>query len=263
MVMLNKKEIEKIIEFTKEGVSLNKIAKILRKSKTTVYYHFRKIKGKTYYPINLNLKDEELIGEFIGLFAGDGCQYKTKSYVYRTYLFFNTAERIYVMELKKVLYKLFNKQLSQINVKNVIALVYYSKNVYDFVRSYLKWDIHKRKSHSVRLKNCSDSKKFKIGFLRGCIDSDGYLSDKKINFATTSRKLAENIKNFLSDLNVNYHYHVYKEKRSNRVDIHHININMKERERFMKIISPREIKNLNASAGIRNSETKWKFGFPR
>ena len=90
---LSKEEIKEINELISEGKSLNEITRIMNKNKTTVYYHFRKIKGRTINQIILNSNDEELIGEFIRLFAGDGSIFKTKNFLYRTYLHFNINEK--------------------------------------------------------------------------------------------------------------------------------------------------------------------------
>lgn len=139
--------------------------------------------------------------------------------------------------------------------ENRLILCYYSKNIHNFIHKYLTWDANKRKSHTIRLKNHNHSMRFKVGFLRGCLDSDGYLSNQKINFATSSLKLAKDINDFLMHLNIKFSYSVYKEKRPNRVNMHHTDIGKNQRNQFLSIIEPRETKNLNAPAGIRNSET--------
>ncbi len=247
---LNKKELEEITKLTKIGKSLNEITRIVGRSKTTVYYHFRKIKGKTIKPIVLKSQDEELIGEFIGVFAGDGCLHKTKNYNYRVHLYFNKTEHQYVKDLKKILYTLFGKFPWTFDRGDIFMLTYSSKRLHLFIKYYLTWEKTGRKSHSVHLAKRDHSKEFKIGFLRGLIDSDGYLTDNKIQFATSSPCLANDIKCFLEDLRIDYHYHLYEEKRENRVNMNHISIRKNEREKFFNIIKPRELKNLNASAGI-------------
>ena len=99
MQRLSNGEIRRTIRLTKKGFTLNKITKLLDKKKTTVYYHFRKIRGKTFNPIVLTNKDKELIGEFIGLFAGDGSSHVTENYRYRICLHFNVAEETFVKNL--------------------------------------------------------------------------------------------------------------------------------------------------------------------
>lgn len=246
MKRLTTKEIQQINELIKRDNSLNKISKIMNKSKTTIYYHFRRIKGTTMKPLKLNYENDELWGEFLGLVAGDGCLNKTKQYNYRVYLFFNKTEKEYVKELEKLLYKLFGKGPSIFDRGDIFILWYSSKKLYNLIKDYLLWDDVGRKSHSVHLKNKGYSKQFKMGFLRGLIDSDGYLSHKKITFATSSSSLAKDTKRFLEDLEINYYYAIYKDKRENRMDMHHINIRMKERERFLNLINPREKKNICA-----------------
>tara|TARA_Y100000310_G_C20372034_1_gene663961 strand:- start:154 stop:765 length:612 start_codon:yes stop_codon:yes gene_type:complete len=196
------------------------------------------------------LNDDELLGEFLGLFAGDGCINKTKHYEYRIYLYFNITEINYVIELKKILFKLFKRYPMEFRRKNIIILAIYSKFIFELVFQYLTWNPKGRKCHSVRLKHHNHSLKFKIGFLRGCLDSDGYLSDKTISFASSSKRLARDMTTFLDDLGIIYRFSTYKEKRANRVDMHHIYIRKKERRLFLQIIKPRERKNLNALAGI-------------
>lgn len=249
---LNKNEIREIECMIINDVSLNNIAKITGKNKTTIYYHFRKIKGRTCYPISGISSNEELIGEFIGLFAGDGCFYKDVNSKYKIQLFFNITESAYVDDLMQILEQIFGKYPSRYTRLNKVILTYFSKNIYDLILHYLEWNPAERKTHSVRLKNSNYSKEFKIGFLRGSLDSDGYFSDKSIMFASSSKALIENIKSFLEDLEIPYHYNEYVEKRPNRVNMHHVNIRRIDRTNFINLINPRERKNIkNAPVGIR------------
>lgn len=106
------------------------------------------------------------------------------------------------------------------------------------------WNETGRKSHSVYLNDNNYSKEFQIGFLRGLFDSDGYVSPKKIMFGTSSQPLARNASKFLRNLNIIHRYSVYKEKRPNRVDMHHITLLKKSHGKFFKLIQPRELKNM-------------------
>ncbi len=237
-------ELEEIRQWIMSGISLNNIVKLTGKNKTTIYYYFRNIKGRTVNPIVVDESDDELIGEFIGLFAGDGCFYKEINGNYKIQLFFNITERKYVEELKDVLIDLFGKPPRIDRRDNKFALVYYSKNIYTLIKRYLDWDETGRKTHSVHLREGVYTREFKIGFLRGSLDSDGYFSDKKITFASSSNRLIENIGQFLKNLNIPFHYNEYIEKRLNRVNMHHINIRKPERAGFIELINPRERKNI-------------------
>lgn len=240
-------ELEEITCLILNGISLNNIVKITGKNKTTIYYHFRNINGRTLDPIVVDECSAELVGEFIGLFAGDGCFYKELNGNYKISLYFNIKEEKYVSELREILFDLFGKYPVQTRENNKFILKYYSKNIYLLIRKYLDWDKIGRKTHSVHLREGSYSQEFKIGFLRGSLDSDGYFSDKAIMFASSSKKLIKNICSFLEDLDIPYHYHEYVEKRANRVNMHHVNIRKSDREHFIELIKPREYKNIKTA----------------
>jgi hypothetical protein len=237
---LSEEQITQINSLVKDGKSLKCITRLLAKPKTTVYYHFRKIKGRTVHPIVPRAVNDELISEFIGLFAGDGCVYKSKGYNYRTYLYFNITERPFVEDLiTNVLIKIFGKRPMIFIRENRLILCYGSRNIHEFVDKYLAWDRKSRKTHSVRLKDAGRSRRFKIGFIRGSLDSDGHFSKKQISFASVSRGLIKNIEEFLKDLNFGNSLSVYKEKRLNRKDLYQIRILRKDHKKFIKTIRPR------------------------
>lgn len=237
---LSDEEIAQINQLVKEGKSLKSISRILNQKKTTVYYHFRKVKGKTVYPIIIDEKDDELVGEFIGLFAGDGCIYTSKGYNHRTYLYFNITERPFIENLiTNVLIKIFGKRPMMFRSENRLNLCYDSKIIHEFVHKYLLWDKDSRKAHSVRLKSLKHSTNFKIGFIRGSLDSDGHFSKKQISFASVSPRLIRNIEEFLKDLNLSHSLTCYKEKRKNRKDLYQIRILKKDHKKFMNTIKPR------------------------
>lgn len=237
MGKLNEKQILKIIQLTKEGESLNSITNKIGRSKTMVYYHFRKIRGKTSNPICVLNRDDELLGEFMGLFAGDGCVNVTKDYRYRIFLYFNITEKKYVENLvDNVLIKLFGKKPRAYRDDNRLNLCYYSKAIKELIDVYLTWDKDYRKTYSVMLKENNHSREFAIGFLRGSLDSDGHLSYKKIQFASVSTGLIRNISNFLDYLEISHKVYLYIEKRQNRKNIYHINIPKSHHNKFIEII---------------------------
>lgn len=240
---LDQECLNSILKLVEEGLSLNEISKRLGKSKTTIYYHFRKIKGKTVKPITLRLNEPELLGEFMGLFAGDGSVSKTRDYKHRIYLHFNLKDNLFVEDLiKNVLLKLFGKRPMIFTKENRLNLCYYSKSISQLLRVYLAWEASARKTYSVRLQEGTYPRSFMIGFLRGCLDSDGHLTSKDISFATVSPGLKDNIVSFLQAFNFEHSVRLNKEKRSNRVDIFHIRLFRKDYTRFIKEINPRNVK---------------------
>ena len=253
--MVNKKlsqeQIQTIIDLTRNGSSVREVAQIIDVMKGVVYHHSKKIKGNVMNPIKILSNDEELIGEFIGLFAGDGCV-NVNNYRHRIFLYFNIKEKEYVDKLiENVLMKLFGKRPMSWRDENRLNLYYYSKNIHDLIKKYLTWDRNQRKTYSVRLYENEYSVGFAIGFLRGCLDSDGHISENKIEFATTSTGLADNITQFLDKFGISYKLSLYKEKRTNRHDIFHIYVHKIHHQKFRMLVKPRNLKGTNAPAGIR------------
>jgi len=226
-----------------EEKSLNYIKKKTNLAKTTIYYHYRKIKGLTTKRIRNISENSENIGEFIGLFAGDGSFFKSKKYQYNIRLFFNKSEEEFVNKLNENLFlKLFHKKPMRYPRKNVIVISYYSKKVYQIIKTYLDWDSSSRKTHTVHLITNKHPKTFIIGFIRGLFDSDGHISNKKICFGTVSPKLCQNACKALEHLEMPYSLYKYQDKRKNRKLLYQIYIPRGSHKRFLDIIKPKNIK---------------------
>ncbi|MDP3917448.1 MAG: LAGLIDADG family homing endonuclease [Nanoarchaeota archaeon] len=243
MKRFTKKEINNINKLIKNGKSLRQIGNIIQRSKSTIYYHYKKINGKKFKSISLENLTDCFLGEFLGLFAGDGNYFfDKKSYGYNLRFFFNINEKIYVEELSQHFHKMFKKKPGTYFYpkKSIIILGYKSKALHNLLVKNLNWKASQKKTYTIHLKEKYRSKEFKIGFLRGSIDSDGHLSKNKISFASTSKKLMNNIESFLIDLNFrNYKRYKYEDKRKNRVKIHLLQLNRPERKKFLNLIKPR------------------------
>ena len=243
---LTKEEIYFIKNYIKIGKSCNQIANLMSKNKSAIYYHFKKIKGRTVFPIQVVSDNNELIGEFIGLFAGDGSFFKSKDFHYHIRLHFNVAEKEFVHEIiKNVLFVLFRRNPRIYNQQNALILSYYSKNIYDLVRKYLTWNDNEPKTYSVTLIKQILSEEFMIGFLRGNIDSDGHISKSKISFDSVSKELIRSISKCLDFLRIKYRYREYQEKRLNRRNMHNISICREDFDKFFYIIKPRNSRNMH------------------
>ena len=84
------------------------------------------------------------------------------------------------------------------------------------------------------------------GFLRGFLDSDGYLSNKKILFGSASEKIMKQTSKFLSDLKFDkFKLSFYDRSYGNRVGIWHLYLHKVEREKFLSLIKPRNFIKLN------------------
>jgi hypothetical protein len=237
-VRLTGEELKQINSLIKEGCSLKKIAKQTGKSKTTIYHHFMKIRGKTNIPVSIDIKNQDSLGYFIGFFAGDGYFFKSKGYNYRIFLFFGPNEINLKNQVKTMLTLLFNKEPCEAKEENMLILYYSSKEISLLIKDYLYWKDKTQKTYSVCLKKRSYSTDFKIGFLRGCIDSDGHISKNKLVFSSVSVELIKNIGTFLDDLHILNNYYINKDKRPNRKAVHNIFIRKRNHQLFLDIINP-------------------------
>ena len=256
MKRLNSDEKKLILKLMDNGKSLNYINKLTGRRKSTLYYHYKKRFGKKFKDVDIN-SNHSFIGELVGLFVGDGYAFLDKKSSYSVRFYFNYSEKEYVNRVIDVLTKNLNKSPEVYRTKNVLIIRYFSKKLFTFLLNHVGWCISRnklgqnKKSRTVFLKNRIYPKEFKIGFLRGFIDSDGYISKDKINFSSASKKIMEQTKQFLLDLGFKeFRFKFYKEKRPNRVGMYHINLRKQDRSKFLKVINPRNLVKLNASAGI-------------
>src|SRR3989344_5046877 len=248
MKRLKDYEKRELIRLIKEGKSLNYIRGLMKRRKSTLYHYYKKIMGKKLSDVRIDKYDDLFMGELIGLFVGDGGLYYDKIYgKYRICFFFNFAEKEYVNNLTSFFEEKFNKKPNVYRSKNVLIVRYYSKKLFMFLKEHVGWDISKnlikkKKSRSVFLKKEKYSREFKKGFLRGFIDSDGYFSQKKILFGSTSEKIMKQTEGFLTDLSYKYYkLSFYKDKRREGSGIWHLYVHKCERNKFLKDINPRNI----------------------
>lgn len=246
MKRLTKNEKDKIITLIKDGASLNKISKLTGKAKSTLYYHYEQIKGKKCKPINFNLSEEDL-GEFLGIFAGDGGFYLDKNYKYKISFYTGFSDKEYNQSLISFFSQLFNKAPDNYSRKSdhIFILCYRSKDIYKLIKNYLEWE--GKKTYSVKLKDLSHSKPFYLGFLRGLFDTDGnfYAPKKRISYGTVSKNLALQIKNMFLDLGFNPSYYIAKNP--SKADFHRISLSGQNALKFIKIINPRNKRKINTA----------------
>lgn len=249
MVRLSGEKKKEILTLLREGKSLSSISTITKTSKQTIYYYYKKIALKHIPKVRCVLENKELLGEFIGICAGDGYANKDNWYHYQVRLFFNKRDRAYINHVEKLLFSLFNKSPFRIPREeyNVVVLKYNSKEIYNLVKKYLSWESSGKgsKSRTVKVLNIPTTKKFHYGFLRGCLDTDGHISKTRIEFATTSPHLAQTIMDLLTISDFQYRHTAQHDKRKNRAPVHTIRIPATVRKRFIRVIKPK-----NAPGGI-------------
>ena len=242
---MNKKE--EIILLIKKGLSINKIQKKLNCSKGTIYYHYKKLKGRKVKEIFFNFKDGSELGEFLGIFAGDGSFYKRiDTYIYAVKIHIGCYEQQYADYLKEKLTIWFGK-------KPQIYCVFYrgkpssyifrydSKRIYLLLTKYLKWE--GRKTYTIRLKKLeTKNKTFNLGFLRGLIDTDGsyYAPKKRLSFSTVSEQLAKQANSIIKN-NIGFSPNVNVIKKEDRADLFTLTLHGEKAKNAIDAIKPSNI----------------------
>lgn len=228
---------EEILNMIKEGLSLNKIKRLTGINKSTLYYHYKKINGKKFSGVGIEESDLNRLGEFLGIFAGDGNFYFDKKlYKYTVRIYLGLYETGYRKYLNKFLTDFFKKQprVYERMSHGVEVSEYYSRDIYRLLRKYLAWEDNKTKT--IRLKSLDDKEQeFLIGFLRGVFDTDGGINKKKNKtaFGTASKRLAYQIKNILEQLDLKPGFYKYKNK-----DFWYIDLYGERTDKFMKLVKP-------------------------
>jgi hypothetical protein len=129
----------------KQGVSINEIHRRLGAAKSTIYYQYKRIKGKTTKPIIFNFKNENELGEFLGIFAGDGHCRIRNDYHYIIQIVSGAYETGYRKYLGKKLQQWFSKKpyvtCHMFRGKpSSYVFQYYSREIYQLIKKYLEWE---------------------------------------------------------------------------------------------------------------------------
>lgn len=203
MIRLTSTQKENIAKLIKKGNSLNKISKFLNLSKTTVYYHFRKIKGKTIKLPIINFPSEKVKGEVVGIFAGDGSLcFVPNDYAYVVRIHSSICNFDYLFYVKKLFERCFGTKFRICEYKTKRFLEKRSKLIYHFFFKFLDFN-PRNKSNTIKLKkNLSDE--FKLGFLIGLFDTDGTITKDKegglrMVYFTSSKSLANQLKKTIKE----------------------------------------------------------------
>jgi intein/homing endonuclease len=242
MHRLSPEVVDKINDMVTQSVSLNKISESLSLSKSTVYYWYRKFKGRTFTKLVINSVNQEIIGEFIGAFAGDGNYTLDNDYKHQISISLNSKDLQYIAHLKNLLGVVCSKtpHVYTYDRDHVTVLRIVSKDLAIFIKSYLIWT--KTKTATVELKfACKElGNSFVVGFLRGLMDTDGYINHKNeyVTFSTISPGLARNIETALSILGINFREYLNNDSRGHSKTVFRIRVT-KDFKRFICLVQPK------------------------
>ncbi len=243
MSRLTKNLKNKVIDEIKRGSSLGKIVSMTGLGKTTIYYYMKKIRGKKNISIKLDLTNLERIGEIIGIFAGDGYYANDKKrWSRRIKIYFNVKEYNLANYYADSIKLLIGKKPQVFDSNSVRIVQIQSIDFCDFILSYLLFGKRKVETIELRDKNLLKDKVFAKGFLRGLIDSDGYVRKgrKEIYYGSISKKL---FNDFLVGLDLfSFQYKTYVQKGRGYCDFYKVRLSGLEVDRFVKIIRPLKAK---------------------
>jgi intein/homing endonuclease len=223
-----------VLKCLKQNKSLNQISRELNLNKTTVYYWYKKLGKSKITKINIDIGNNQLIGEFIGIFAGDGGYYLDRDYHHSISIYIDLKDKKYITHVRQLMLDLFSKNPSLFIRKNQNTAIVRmrSKDIYLFIKNYLIWN--GKKYYSVHLKDkvSKHSKEFLKGFIRGVFDTDGFINRNmpRVVFGTVSKNLSNDVVETLALFKIRHTKNIIISKRKNRkplilVEISRSNLN--------------------------------------
>jgi len=225
-----------------QNLSLNTISKSLSISKSTVYYWYRKFGGRTVPKVIINSGDQEIVGEFIGAFAGDGNYTLDRDYKHQISISLNSKDLHYITHLKNLIGVVCSKTPHSYTYDrdHVTILRIVSKDLAIFIKSYLMWAKTKTATVELRLECKELGNSFVVGFLRGLMDTDGYINhkDKYVTFSTISPGLARNIETSLSILGINFKEYINNDPSGHFKPVFRIRVT-KDFKKFIGLVQPK------------------------
>jgi len=209
---LSKEEKENIRKMTLDGKSLNQIVSLTGLGKTTVYYNVKDLKPRQWRELIINLPEEK-IGELMGAFAGDGSYYHPKngsSHKIRFSLSIS-KDMAYAKYLIDLLKKLnLNPFLYKKEKENGLDIIVNSKKFINFIFLFLEWK--GKRTYSIMLKHelKEYSNEFLRGFVRGLMDTDGYVERSNVSCGVVSEGLIKNLTQIFDKFNIKYKFSIKK-----------------------------------------------------
>lgn len=250
MQRLSEGELFLVKTMIESGESLAQISQITGRRKSTLYFHYKKILGKKFQEPKFETNFSEIEGEIAGIFAGDGSQHYQKSnWQYQVNVHFGNLE--YAEYVKQLFDKYFNKNFRLTKEsKGRYRLRSESKKIFNHFKNYLDY-VPQVKHSTVRLKHLDFPTGFKIGFLRGLVDTDGTICKCKDNrirvaFTTTSETLANQTKSLLEGFGFKAFITTPKTRRLNLKDCHSTYLFNGSVKPFIRLVGPYKARKFGA-----------------
>ena len=193
----------------------------------------RKIRGKTCQDILTIPSNPTIIGEFLGVFAGDGYFFfDPKGYHYTFLITLHAKNDLQYVEYLETMFRShFNKEVRKYYVGNSIRIMFESKKLFNFINSKLEI---KNKTYNVRLKGRIDDygMDFLLAFVRGLMDTDGYVREYSIGIKMASKYVIYQISKILKKIDIENKISIIKDPRPNCKTLYQISINKNQLSNF-------------------------------
>jgi len=227
--MKTEEEKERILELFKRYKSLRTVSRLCNSSPNTVdKYVSKKFKVERKNIVNDFKNDKKLIGVYVGLWMGDGTQYRDKDYTVK--ICTNKEDRILNEFMQEIVFKLFNKKSSLIFIKDTkqAYIKFRSKFIYKFIDKFASYE-KEHKTSTVSLKYPIEQYSIDLlkGVFLGLMLTDGYLK-KRLYFNVISEKLAKDMQNILRRLNLKSNIYIHKRKKYGWKDLYMVRLNVKD-----------------------------------
>lgn len=250
---LTPEQISRIISMRKSGISTRKIAVAVNLPRERVLYHCIKHCGRKMKIVDIDAskieKNDEHLGEFLGIFCADGHYYKSQ-HKYVTRISLSQDETEYAETLVNLFRKIFGKKpiILTDRTRHIITLKYHSKKLMFLFEKYLSWE--GKKTYTIKLKSMNHSKDFYRAFVRGFLDCDGYKSKhNRITLFCVSKRIMLQIRKMIISIGFHPEFQKYVDKRGNRKPLYFVIIRAEDGIRFLKYIKPRNPKRRFSGSG--------------
>ncbi|MFH1822000.1 MAG: LAGLIDADG family homing endonuclease [Methanobacteriota archaeon] len=197
-----------------------------------------------YRKVVFHVENKEKIGEFIGLIAGDGgISFYQKKRNYKIRLYLSASQpRLLVravllfIELFEIYPRVYDHRKRKSSEK-FYSVEIESKRVFRFIQEYLKWGLGRR-CRTISLKHETEwyLPDFLRGFVRGLVESDGWVSHKQVGFTSVSPALVVNFCQALEILDYGFSVRCNQDKRENRAPLYHVIV--RSFHDFLKDVKP-------------------------
>ncbi|MAG91880.1 hypothetical protein CMO83_04350 [Candidatus Woesearchaeota archaeon] len=235
---------DNINELLHWGYSKHEISRILNIPRSTVIRHSF-IKGKYNRPIKkFTTSYTQVDGEVVGIFAGDGSQYyEPKGGSYEVTIHIGRKNEEYLEYVKGLFENHFNKGFWVSKDKACFKLRTKSKAMFEYFSNYLDYN-SKIKHSTVKLKSLNLPRDFKIGFLKGFLDTDGTIihiekeKRTRASYCTTSEQLSKQVHIVLNQFEIRNSIYVCNRNRGNEKTVYYVEILKSSVDNFISLTKP-------------------------